>query len=138
MRPREGGVSKFHGADRRHAPVPRRDQPPDKCQGAPGGLRSVDTHDDAAYALRPPDHEYRAFGATDDAAGNAAHKQATSDAMTAPADHDHIGLKTFGLAGNSLDWRFVQKVDFDVGPAARKGAPCTLGRLLSAHVECAR
>ena len=47
------------------------DQPADKCQGALGGLRSVDTDDDCAYALRPPDDEYRALGATDDASGDA-------------------------------------------------------------------
>ena len=59
--------------------------------------RSVDTDDDCAYALRPPDDEHRALGATDDASGDAAHEQATNGAMPAPADHDHIGLETFAL-----------------------------------------
>jgi hypothetical protein len=38
--------------------------------------------------------------------------------MPAPADHDHIGLKTFGLAENALNRRLVRDFDFDLGPAA--------------------
>ena len=102
-RPREGAVSNSTALTSVTRPSRRRDQPADKCQGALCGLRSVDTDDDRAYALRPPDDEHRALGATDDASGDAAHEQATNGAMPAPADHDHIGLKTFGFAENSLN-----------------------------------
>ena len=59
-----GGRQQLHGADKRHAAVPRRDQPADKCQGALGALRSVDTDHDCAYALRSPvfGYEARAVG----------------------------------------------------------------------------
>ena len=134
-RPREGAVSNSTALTSVTRPSTRRDQPADKCQGALCGLRSVDTDDDRAYALRPPDHEYRALGATDDASGDAAHEQATNGAMPAPADHDHIGLKTFGFAENSLNWGLVQDFNFDVGPAARECPPCALRRLLGAAIE---
>jgi hypothetical protein len=55
--------------------------------------------------------------------------------MPAPADHDHVGLKTFRFSEDSFYRRFVQDFDFDVRPAARKRPPCTLGRPLGATIQ---
>src|SRR5690349_11212183 len=83
----------LHRTDKRHATVRRGIEPADQFQGALCGFRSVDADDDGAHALRSPDDEYRARGATDHASGHAAHQQAANGAMSAPADHDYIGLK---------------------------------------------
>ena len=136
--PREGGPQQLHSPHKRHAAARRRYQPADKAKArfAPSDPSTPTTT--CPYMLRPPDDEVRALGAADDASRDAAHQQATNGAMPAPADHDHIGLKAFGFAENCLNRGLVQDFSFDVGPAAREGAPCTLRRLLGSLIERAQ
>ena len=114
------------------------DSRPTNARARLAGGRSVEADDDLAYTLPPSDNEHSALGATDDPSRHATHEQSAHGAMTAPAEHDHIGLEALRFAEDSLHGCLVYNFDLDVGPASRQGPPCARRRHFGAAIERAQ